>query len=36
MWKILQQKPSDFKFAAGKQYSIRKFVEMTARKLNIN
>ena len=30
MWKILQQKtPSDFVIATGKQYSIRKFVEMT-------
>ena len=36
MWKILQQKtPSDFVIATGKQYSIRKFVEMTARKLNM-
>tara|TARA_B100000674_G_scaffold418843_1_gene369424 strand:+ start:125 stop:1177 length:1053 start_codon:yes stop_codon:yes gene_type:complete len=36
MWKILQQKkPGDFVIATGKQYSIRKFVEMTAKKLDM-
>ena len=35
MWLMLQQKtPSDFVIATGKQYS-KKFVEMTARKLNM-
>ena len=36
MWKMLQQKkPSDYVIATGKQYSIRQFVEMTAKKLEI-
>ena len=35
-WMMLQQDaPHDFVIATGKQYSIRKFVEMTARKLNM-
>ena len=34
MWKILQQKkPDDFVIATGKQYSVRQFVDLVARKL---
>ena len=34
MWKMLQQKiPGDFVIATGKQYSIKQFVNMTAKKL---
>ena len=37
MWKILQQKkPEDFVIATGKQLSIRQFVNLVARKLNLN
>jgi GDPmannose 4,6-dehydratase len=37
MWKMLQQKkPKDYVIATGKQYSIKQFVNMTARKLKIN
>ena len=37
MWKILQQKtPDDFVIATGKQLSIRKFVNLVAKKLNMN
>ena len=36
MWKILQQKkPSDFVIATGKQYSIKEFINITAKKLNM-
>tara|TARA_Y100001970_G_scaffold293656_1_gene442006 strand:- start:1029 stop:2078 length:1050 start_codon:yes stop_codon:yes gene_type:complete len=36
MWKILQQKnPDDFVIATGKQYSIRTFVNLVSKKLNI-
>ena len=36
MWKMLQQKiPGDFVIATGKQYSIKQFVNMTAKKLNM-
>jgi len=36
MWKMLQQKkPNDFVIATGKQYSIRKFVELSAKKLGM-
>ena len=34
MWKMLQQKiPGDFVIATGKQYSIKQFVNMTAKKI---
>ena len=34
MWKILQQKkPEDYVIATGKQYSIRKFVNIVCQKL---
>ena len=37
MWKILQQKtPDDFVIATGKQLSIRKFVNLVAKKLNMH
>ncbi len=37
MWKILQQKhPDDFVIATGKQYSVREFINLAAKKLNIN
>ena len=37
MWKILQQKtPDDFVIATGKQLSIRKFVNLVAKKLSMN
>ena len=37
MWKILQQKkPDDFVIATGKQLSIRQFINLVAKKLNIN
>ena len=36
MWKMLQQRiPGDFVIATGKQYSIKQFVNMTAKKLNM-
>ena len=37
MWKILQQKkPDDFVIATGKQYSIRKFVNIVCKKLGFD
>ncbi|WP_440649165.1 GDP-mannose 4,6-dehydratase [Candidatus Pelagibacter sp. HIMB1521] len=37
MWLMLQQKkPRDFVIATGKQYSVKKFIEMTCKELNIN
>ena len=37
MWKILQQKtPDDFVIATGKQHSIRQFVNLVAKKLNMH
>ena len=36
MWKILQQKkPNDFVIATGKQYSIKQFLNIVTKKLNI-
>ena len=36
MWKILQQKkPDDYVIATGKQYSIRQFVNIVTKKLNM-
>jgi len=36
MWKILQQKePDDFIIATGKQYSIKEFITLTAKELDI-
>ena len=36
MWKILQQKkPDDFVIATGKQYSIRQFINLVSKKLNM-
>jgi GDPmannose 4,6-dehydratase len=36
MWKILQQKkPDDYVIATGIQYSIKQFVNMTAKKLGM-
>ena len=36
MWKILQQKnPEDYVIATGKQYSIRTFINIVCKKLNI-
>ena len=36
MWKMLQQKnPDDYVIATGKQYSIKQFVNFTAKKLNL-
>jgi GDPmannose 4,6-dehydratase len=36
MWKILQQKkPDDFVIATGKQYSIKEFINMVCKKLNL-
>lgn len=36
MWKMLQQnKPDDYVIATGKQYSIKQFINMTAKKLNM-
>ena len=36
MWKILQQKkPNDFVIATGKQYSIKQFVNLVGKKLNM-
>ena len=35
-WLILQQKkPDDFVIATGKQYSVRQFIELAAKELNI-
>ena len=37
MWKILQQKkPDDFVIATGKQLSIRQFINLVSKKLNMN
>ena len=37
MWKILQQKkPDDFVIATGIQYSIKQFINLTAKKLKMN
>ncbi len=37
MWKMLQQKsPEDFVIATGKQYTIKKFVELTAKNLGMD
>ncbi len=37
MWKILQQKkPDDYVIATGKQFSIRQFITLVAKKLNLN
>ena len=36
MWKMLQQKyPDDYVIATGKQYSIKQFVNLCAKKLNM-
>ena len=36
MWKILQQKkPDDFVIATGKQYSVKQFVDLVAKRLDI-
>ena len=36
MWKIIQQKkPDDYVIATGVQYSIKQFIDLTAKKLNI-
>ncbi|MDC0859225.1 GDP-mannose 4,6-dehydratase [Candidatus Pelagibacter sp.] len=36
MWKMLQQKkPNDYVIATGKQYSIKQFIDLTAKKLNM-
>ena len=36
MWKILQQKkPNDYVIATGKQHSIRQFINLVAKKLNM-
>jgi len=36
MWKMLQQKyPEDFVIATGKQYSVKEFINLTAKELNI-
>ena len=36
MWKILQQKkPDDFVIATGKQLSIRQFINLVSKKLNM-
>ena len=36
MWKILQQKsPKDYVIATGKQYSIKQFIDLTAKKLKM-
>ena len=36
MWKILQQKkPEDFVISTGRQYSIKKFIELVAQKLDM-
>ncbi|WP_179850269.1 GDP-mannose 4,6-dehydratase, partial [Candidatus Pelagibacter communis] len=37
MWKILQQKkPDDYVIATGKQLSIRQFINLVSKKLNMN
>jgi len=37
MWMMLQQdKPEDYVFATGKNYSVRKFVELAGKKLGFN
>ena len=37
MWKILQQKkPDDYVIATGKQFSIRQFINLVSKKLDIN
>ncbi len=37
MWLILQQKrPDDYVIATGKQYTVKKFIELVCKSLNIN
>ena len=37
MWKILQEnKPDDFVVATGQQYSVRDFIELALKELDIN
>ena len=37
MWKMMQlNKPDDFVIATGKQYSVREFVNIAAKKFRIN
>ena len=37
MWKILQQKkPNDFVIATGKQYTVKQFINLTAKHLKLN
>ena len=37
MWKILQKKkPDDYVIATGKQYSVRQFIGLVAKQLDIN
>jgi GDPmannose 4,6-dehydratase len=37
MWKILQyKKPDDFVIATGKQYTIKQFINLVAKKLQMN
>ena len=36
MWKMLQQKkPDDYVIATGKQYSIKQFINLTAKQLKM-
>ena len=36
MWKMLQQKkPDDYVISTGKQYSIKQFINLAAKKLNM-
>ena len=36
MWKMLQQKkPDDFVIATGKQYSVKQFINLVCKELNI-
>ena len=36
MWKILQQKkPDDFVIATGKQYTVKQFINLTCKELNL-
>jgi GDPmannose 4,6-dehydratase len=37
MWKMLQQKkPNDFVIATGKQYTVKQFINLTAKHLKLN
>ena len=35
MWKMLQQKPDDYVIATGHQFSVKQFINLCAKQLNM-